>query len=294
MLSLRDFTWTVLLAVGAAMFAVALCLAATIAAYAADPKPGTTFKDCADCPVMVVIPPGTFLMGSQPSETAREKVPERDAGWERPQHRVVFRRPFAMGLYPVTFGEWHACLAAGGCNGYRPANEAWRKEAVKDDEPVYAVSFADAESYVTWLNGATKAAGKGAPYALPSEAEWEYGVRAGTKTARPWGDEKPDYLHEHVTWPYEFNRRVGRYPSNAFGLYDLLGPYAQWTADCWADNYAFAPADGRPRSRGNCQERVIRGGTMDYVLPPRSAARSWRWVGLRLEELGFRVARRLP
>jgi len=259
----------------------------------AEHKPGDSFSDCAQCPELVVIPAGSFIMGSSPDETARESVPARDAAWERPQHSVTIAHAFAIGKYPVTFAQWGACVDAGGCNTYRTAERI----TPKGDAPVAEVSWNDAQAYIAWLNSLIQPQGTVSPYALPSEAEWEYAARAGTKTARWWGDDNGlDGDHPRAEDRNFGNGPVGAYPPNPFGLYDMLGGVWQWVADCWVDSYAAAPRDGSARSDGNCSERVIRGGSTfsNWRSTWRSAARSWRLISLRTERVGFRVVRRLP
>ena len=135
-------------------------------------KPKDMFKECANCPEMVVVPAGSFTMGSPTSE------PERSAE-EGPQHMVTIARPFAVGRFEVTFDEWDACVADGGCNGYKPSDEGWGRGR----RPVINVSWDDAKAYVAWLSKKT-----GKSYRLLSGAEYEYAMRAGTQTAYPWGN----------------------------------------------------------------------------------------------------------
>ena len=133
---------------------------------------GQSFRDCEDCPEMVVIPAGSFLMGAPPRTTTNDNV--------QPQHQVTIAKPFAIGKFTVTFDEWIACLKGDGCDSYRPSDEGWGE----GDRPVINVSWLDARAYVKWLSKKT-----GKRYRLPSEAEWEYAARAGTTTNYWWGDE---------------------------------------------------------------------------------------------------------
>jgi formylglycine-generating enzyme required for sulfatase activity len=287
-MSLQVFTGLRILAAVAA--GAAACLFATAFAGASEFKPGATFKDCEHCPVMVVVPSGTFIMGSSTAETAREKVPPRDAGWERPRHPVRIQRPFAIATVPTTEGSWNACLAAGGCNGYRPLG-VWSDKT--PDLSVRTVSWNDAQAYVAWLNSLVSKSGERGRYSLPSEAQWEYAARAGTQTARWWGDQRADFQAKVAAWPYSVWEKTGEYPANPFGIRYLFDPELEWTADCWMADYANAPRDGASQSHGNCRERVVRGG-VDGYLPARAARRSWRWIALRHWDIGFRVVRSLP
>ena len=239
-------------------------------------------------PVMIVVPPGSFTMGSSPGETAREHVAPRNAGWERPQHKIAIARAFALAKDLVTTGQWRACVEAGACRA------AWPPAyPPKDNEAVRDVSWQDAQAYIAWLNGQAGSS----VYALPSEAQWEYAARAGTRTARWWGDDiTVDFRHPPASiWGAD---PVGAYPPNPFGLDDMLGEVWQWTADCWAESYAGAPHDGNARTDGECSRRVIRGGPITRfsgTAPPwRAAARSWRLATLPTDAVGFRVARHLP
>ena len=135
------------------------------------PGSGESFRDCPDCPEMVVAPAGSFAMGSPETE------PDRMAQ-EGPQHRVTFAEPFAVGRFAVTFAEWDACAADGGCGGYKPGDQGWGR----GNRPVINVDWNDAKAYVQWLSKKT-----GKPYRLLSEAEREYVARAGTATPFWWG-----------------------------------------------------------------------------------------------------------
>ena len=246
---------------------------------------GQRFRDCPTCPVMVVVPPGSFLMGSPPeSEEAYED--------ERPQHRVTIESPFAVGVYEVTFTEWDACVNAGGCRGYNPDDWGWGRGTL----PVFHVSWDDAWEYTAWLSEVT-----GEAYRLLSEAEWEYVARAGTRTERYWGDdafEQCRYANgddEYVPCSdgYEFGAPLGSFQANAFGLHDVLGNLWEWTEDCWNDDYTDAPADDRARRVGDCSRRVVRGGSFaDGPGFLRSALRLWKSAEERFGLWsGFRVAR---
>ena len=210
---------------------------------------GEVFRDCPECPELVVVPPGSFEMGSPSGEANRDDD-------EGPVHRVTFERPFAVGVYEVTFGEWDACVSGGGCGGYRPDDEGWGR----GNRPVVNVSWDDVKAYVDWLTGKT-----GEEYRLLSEAEWEYVARAGTRTAYWWGD---DFGQNRANChgcgdSYRPTAPVGSFSANPFGLHDVHGNVWEWVEDCWNDSYDGAPSDGSAWESGNCERRVLRGGSWD-------------------------------
>jgi formylglycine-generating enzyme required for sulfatase activity len=188
-------------------------------------KPRSTFKECANCPAMVVVPAGRFTMGSPSSE------PGHSAD-EEPQHRVTIARRFAVGRFEVTFDEWDACAADGGCNGYKPSDEGWGRGR----RPVINVSWDDAKAYVAWLSKKT-----GKSYRLLSAAEYEYATRAGTQTAYPWGNAiGTNNANCHACgsqWDARQTAPVGSFAANGFGLYDMVGNVREWTEDCYHDRY---------------------------------------------------------
>ncbi len=271
----------------------------------AQPAPGTVFRDCPECPELVVIPAGRFIMGSAAAEAAVNGVPADWAEVERPLHDVTIGSAFALGRYEVTFAEWDACVAGGGCAGHRPADLGWGRGR----RPVINVSWQDAQAYVAWLSRRT-----GHSYRLPSESEWEYAARAGTTTARYWGESLdagcayangPDLaaLEEYPGWKLVMNCRdgyaqtapVGSFRANGFGLYDMLGNVWELVADCWHDSYRDAPADGQVWSGGDCASRVMRGGSWNHFPPGLHAAFRWHYdPDLGYIIIGFRVARALP
>jgi formylglycine-generating enzyme required for sulfatase activity len=241
--------------------------------------PGSSFNECTNCPEMIVIPAGSFMMGSPASQGNVN---------EHPQHKVTIAQQFGVGRYEVTFDEWDACVADGGCNGYKPADPGWGRGR----RPVISVSWNDANAYVAWL---VKKTGKS--YRLLSESEYEYATRAGTTTEYPWGD---DIGKNNANcggcgsqWDYKY-APVGSFAANDFGLYDMVGNVWEWTEDCYHDSYAGAPADGSAWSSGGCSWRVLRGGPSS--LNPqllRSANRFTHIPDLRGGGFGFRVGRTL-
>jgi formylglycine-generating enzyme required for sulfatase activity len=212
----------------------------------------TEFKDCAGCPQMAVIPAGEFTMGSPPSEPHR--------GAEAP-HRVTIATPFAVSKFEITFDEWDACVKDGGCGGYRPDDQGWGR----GKRPVINISWENAKTYVNWLGHKT-----GKPYRLLSESEWEYAARAGTTTPFSYGDtlspSKANYDGSvDGAGPSNVNRQktvpVGSFPANGFGLHDMHGNVSEWVEDCWHDEYAETQRDGSAWLDGDCNGRVVRGGS---------------------------------
>ena len=252
-----------------------------VGVYPQGPAPGTVFRDCADCPEMVVVPAGSFMMGSPANEQGRSST-------EGPQHLVTISRSFSVGKYEVTFDQWDACVAQGGCGGYRPSDENWGRGA----QPVINVSWDDAKAYVDWLSRKT-----GKSYRLLSEAEWEYSARGGTTTRYWWGDEVGRNNAScdgcGSQWDNKQTAPVGSFKANAFGLHDMLGNVWEWVGDCGDGSYAGAPTDGSAwEARGECGLRVLRGGSwFDVPRILRAADRSWSTTGYRDDGAGFRVAR---
>jgi formylglycine-generating enzyme required for sulfatase activity len=251
-------------------------------------KPLDVFKECEKCPEMVMVPAGTFLMGSPDSE------PERYSN-EEPMHRVTFAQPFAAGRFAVTFEEWDACVAAGGCNGYRPSDNNWGRGR----RPVINVSWEDAKTYVAWLSRTT-----GATYRLLSEAEREYVTRAGTTTPFWWGysisTRQANYDGNYVYnggVKGEVRQRtvpVDYFDPNPWKLYQVHGNIWEWVEDCWIDSYDKTAGDGSPRITDKCGSRALRGGS--WIISPwnlRAADRFQAKPTDRAILFGFRVARTL-
>ena len=233
-------------------------------------------RDCAVCPEMVMVPAGSFTMGSPSSETGRS----RD---EVPQHRVTFSKDFAVGKFEVTYAEWDACAADGGCNGYKPPDEGWGRGT----HPVVNVSWNDAQAYIAWLRRKT-----GKPYRLLSESEWEYAARAATVSAFYWGARASPASAKYNA--SNGTATVGSYAPNSFGLYDMSGNVSEWASDCLNNSYEGAPADGSAWTTGNCDLHALRGGAWNSGPSNlRSANRDWDAAGFRVNRNGFRVARGL-
>jgi formylglycine-generating enzyme required for sulfatase activity len=252
------------------------------------PSFGETFRDCADCPEMIVVPAGEFMMGSPESEAGRYSD-------EGPLHRVSVRQPFAIGKYEVTFAEWDACVAGGGCNGYQPYDKGWGRGS----RPVINVSYEDAKSYTAWLSRET-----GHAYRLPSEAEWEYAARAGTDTPFHSGETiNIDLANYDGNFIYGGGSKgiyrkqtvaVGSFPPNSFGLHDVHGNVREWVEDCWNNSYVGAPSYSYIRTVGDCRRRVLRGGSWgSEPRNVRSAIHSGYVIEFRNYGIGFRIARTL-
>jgi formylglycine-generating enzyme required for sulfatase activity len=212
---------------------------------------------------------------------------------EEPQHLVTFAQPFAVGAFAVTFDEWDACVADGGCDGYRPSDQGWGRGR----RPVINVSWHDAKAYVEWLSRKT-----GRTYRLLSEAEREYAARAGTTTPFWWGSsistEQANYDGKLVYGrgaKGEYRQRtvpVDSFRPNPWGLYQVHGNVLEWTEDCSNNDYNGAPSDGSAWTRGDCSRRVLRGGSW-YFSPDfaRSAFRVRLYSANRTNTQGFRVGR---
>ncbi len=285
----------------------------------AGPSVGETFRDCPECPDMVVVPAGEFMMGSPESEKERWEDWE---DWEGPVHRVSVRQPFAIGKYEVTRGQYSEFARTLGPRGLmvsgcwvNTGNEwefermsDWRSPGYSqtDEDPVVCISHEDAKDYTAWLSRET-----GHSYRLPSEAEWEYAARANTRSARYWGasaDRACRYENVHDRTSLRVNKfqwtshdcedgyaqtsPVGKFGANAFGLYDMLGNVREWTEDCWNESYAGAPPNTNVRATGECSRFVVRGGSWNYnPRVARSAFRDWSGSDYRTDHNGFRVAR---
>ena len=226
---------------------------------------------------MVSIPGGSFRMGDLSGEGYDR---------EKPVHEVTVPA-FKMGKYEVTFAQWDACVADGGCGGYSP-DDIWGD---RGDRPVMNVSWDDAQLFIDWLNDKT-----GGNFRLPTEAEWEYAARAGTTTKYSWGD---DIGHNRANCAdfecgdsFEFLAPVGSFPANAWGLHDMHGNVWEWVQDCWNDSYDGAPTDGSAWTSGDCDGRTSRGnawspGNWNLHVAYRSGGGSRTFRG---SEFGFRLA----
>lgn len=275
------------------------CLISLNAHAVEPPKPGSVFKDCKNCPEMVVLPAGSFVMGTPEDEVGRE--PD-----EGPQHTVTFKNAFAMSRFHVTAAELDAYIRETGtvikdgddrpgrlCQASKPRYEQGPRQ------PAVCVDYADVQAYTQWLSKKT-----GKHYRMVSEAEREYAARAGSTGSFPFPfDEEGQYQitkHANTYGPkdgFSFTAPVGSYPPNAFGMYDMHGNTYEWVADCWHPDYVGAPADGRAwmeESEGVCLDAQIRGN--DWGEAPvfsRSGNRNSRKREVRGDWLSFRVVREL-
>jgi len=268
------------------------------------PGSGESFKECDVCPEMVVAPAGTFVMGSGDGETPVVKLDgsegevlpyeEGRSDDEGPPHEVRIPEPFAIGKFEVTFAEWDACVADGGCT-HSPEEGPGRGK-----HPVMRVSYEDiTQQYIPWLN--KKVSGDpDKPYRLPSEAEWEYAARAGTETRYWIGDEIPEgaaqYGYFNPFWTKTVH--VDSFDPNPWGLYNVNGNVWERVEDCWNGSYANKPdslkASGAAWTTGDCDYRVLRGGSW-FSNPQilRSALRYWFDRDFGGNFVGFRLARTL-
>ncbi len=245
------------------------------------PAPGTAFRDCSKCPEMVVVPAGKFMMGQADGDDD-----------EKPVHEVVIAKPFAVGKFELTFDEYDACAADGGCTKLpHPDDEGWGRGR----HPVINIPWENVGGYLDWLSQKT-----GKHYRLLTEAEWEYAARAGTTTKYAFGDA---IGHDQANFSFGtvgkgHTVEVGSYPPNAWGLYDMHGNAWEWVEDCYDFGYEINgkkhPADGSAYAFQKCATRVARGGSWDYEAKDlRSALRYAIKPFYDLNDVGFRVARSL-
>jgi formylglycine-generating enzyme required for sulfatase activity len=244
-----------------------------VGVYLSGRKPGDVFRDCADCPEMVVIPRGRFRMGDLSGD---------GRGNEKPVHRVSIDYVFAVGKYEVTQDEWVWVM------GSNPSYVGVNSEK-GGRKPVEEISWNDAQNFVRKLSLKT-----GKTYRLLSESEWEYVARSGSSTKYSFGNE---IVFDDANFNNFFlsTQRVGSFRANEFGLHDMHGNVWEWVEDCWHDNYQGSTKDGSPWTiGGSCSKRVLRGGS--WKVGPRdlrAAVRSRDVADIQDEYSGFRVARTL-
>jgi formylglycine-generating enzyme required for sulfatase activity len=248
-------------------------------------KPKDSFKECEACPEMVVVPKGSFTMGTPMTEVDRFKG-------EDPLHRVTLARPFAVGRFTISFDEWDACLADGGCDGNKGDDKFGRGRM-----PAQGISFDAAKSYLAWLSRKV-----GRTYRLPSESEREYFTRAGTTTPFWFGktisSQNANYSAgtPYADGPRGVNSKgpvvVDSYAPNPFGLYQVHGNVWEWTQDCFNKRYTEdTPTDGAPWLEGDCTKHMVRGGLWNWSADKsRSGYRDDNYFG---SGNSFRVVRTL-
>ena len=280
--------------------------------------PGATFKDCLECPVMVVIPQGKFLMGAQPGDEDDKNIPDSLKNRSQPQHEVKVKS-FHAGKYEVTVSQYAAyvlatkkmhlgsCAAWNGSKFEADPSKDWKNPGFSqgDDHPVVCTSSSDATEYVRWLKQKT-----GKEYRLMSEAEWEYAARGGQIGPWFWGEDRnlnclyANFLDQQAKFNingfgaisvpncndgFAYTSSVGYYKPNSFGLYDILGNVSEWTQDCVNLNYVGAPTDGSAWLAGRCTATVTRGGSWNLLISS-VARRGFQLNDYRSTTTGFRVA----
>lgn len=284
--------------------------------------PGAQFQDCSACPKMIVVPSGTFRIGSPPDEPGR-----RDD--EGPQMEVGIGRPFAVARYEVTRRQYEAFLhdtrhpVSGNCMTDRRKPGTWALDPATNfhdpgftqdgDHPAACVNWNDAKAYVAWLNAKT-----GGGYRLLTEAEWEYVTRAGSTTAYPWGPSinagcadmngfdttivgKKGNLYQSEDVPfadcsdgYLNTSPVGSYAPNAFGVHDMIGNVGEWVEDCSTQSYSSMASDGTPKA-ADCSKRMVRGGSWGTQPRQLRSAERTRYSPTDVDDsIGIRVAKTLP
>jgi formylglycine-generating enzyme required for sulfatase activity len=287
-------------------------------------KTGATTADCVDCPPLVTVQPGVFMMGLRPEESEADDVPAMQQQAELPVRGVTVSQPFAMGQTEVTRGQFAVfanetgfqslgCLVNNGKTWVIDRTKSWRDPGFSQDDehPVVCVNEGDAIAYADWLSRKT-----GKRYRLPSEAEWEYVARAGLASGKPWGD-KPALACAHAKvadrshaarfssktaemfFPcetgYAFTAPVAHYQANGFGLFDLYGNVREYVGDCWSPTYLDRGPSTAARTDGDCQTAVLRGGGwFDAPSNIRPSRRFRESRDLRRADQGFRVVKELP
>lgn len=303
-----------------------LCQAPGATAKTHDPS----FKDCSDCPEMVTIPTGNFMMGESRDKELRFGAPESSVGRSEPVHKVTFTKPFALGKYPITVAQFRKFVEETGydtgdsCVNQRMVERHmvyelargfnWRSPGIPQDDrhPVVCVSWDDAMAYTAWLSQKT-----GKHYTLPNEAQYEYATRAGTTTMFFWSDvadataclysNQPDLDQAAAFGPlapkdpkyrfpcsdgYGYTSPVGSYRPNPWGLYDMQGNIWEYVLDCLNPDYKGAPTDGSAWMTGDCDAHPARGGSNgNAAFTAYLAMRAPRDADYRGHSWGFRIAR---
>ncbi len=241
---------------------------------AAPPASVMEVRDCETCPPLISLPAGGLTMGSNSDDPT-----------ERPAFHVTIGSAFAIGKYEISVGQWNACVAVGSC---QKLADGVQREV---DTPVRDVSWDDAQAYVRWLGRLT-----GKRYRLPTEAEWEYAARGGTRTRYWWGEQmttgKGNCRECGPPWSPDAPAKPGSFAPNPFGLYDMNGSVWEWVSDCWHGSYQRAPSDGRSWDEPDCRMRVLRGGSWREGASYMPSSTRFKYdAGVRQSQNGFRVAR---
>ena len=300
---------------------IAALAANPVSAPAKDAAVGSTFRDCAECPEMIVAPAGRFTLGSPASEAGR-------GADEGPQTVIEISSPLAVSRHEITRGQYEAFVrvtkrgVSGNCITDRRKSGDWKPDpqtnyrdpgyAQTRGHPVACVTWNDAKAYAAWLSSMT-----GKTYRLLSEAEWEYLARAGSTTAYPWGDSVADgcafmngtdatFRKKYSHLPYVKSELeacsdgalntapVGSYRPNAFGIYDMIGNVGEWVEDCTHPSYEGLDRNAAPRG-GDCPKRVVRGGSWGTIARQLRVAERLNYAPTDADDsIGIRVARELP
>ncbi|MBV9563938.1 MAG: SUMF1/EgtB/PvdO family nonheme iron enzyme [Bradyrhizobium sp.] len=282
-------------------------------------KPRDVFRDCENCPEMVVVPAGQVLMGSSTGDINNGLA----AANEWPQHQAAVKQPIAVGRFEITRDQFEAFVSA---SGYRPGERCYTFEQGQPQErnersfrnpgfaqagnhPAVCINWTDAKAYVQWLSRTT-----GKTYRLLTETEFEYVARAGSRSRFGFGDDvtalckfangadraakgaglPADTAYLDCSDGFAFTAPVGSFAANAFGLDDVIGNVWEWTEDCFYGDYATASADRTARADSGCTSRTVRGGDwFSTEASLRPAARAKANIEARHDDIGFRVARTL-
>jgi len=322
-----SFSHCVLAAIGPALL---LAPQARAADAAAGLMPGKTFKDCEDCQTMVVVPAGTFTMGSTREEREREGVPASFGDHEGPTVQITIARPFAIATTETTRAQFALFVKATNrpvptvCANYNAEQDNWAGKEGNvanwqnpgfkqgDNHPAVCMSYVDASDYAAWMSKKT-----GFKYHVASEAQWEYVARAGTKTTRYWGENISqickkanimstatfDAINKSEGWMDElvctgtqsWTVPVASYDANPWGVYDMLGNVWEWVDDCATPDHTGMPTDGSARRDGDCTRRISKGGAFhSRVWLARPATRGGGQPGInRPAAAGIRIVREI-
>jgi formylglycine-generating enzyme required for sulfatase activity len=308
-------------AVGLVLAVLLLSGALPTCAAAAQPA-SRPFRDCPSCPELVRVAPGSFTMGSTEEEGAASRLRPERAAAERPRHEVKIARPFAIGRFEITVGQF-AEFAKGSTQDYSTcfvlSGGAWKPDPkanwqapghdVTPQHPATCLSADDFTAYLSWLSAKT-----GHVYRFPTEAEWEFVARSGLDKVPVWAPDMAKACRQlnagdasfsavrGPTWPtfacndgFAGTAPVGRFPANRLGVQDMFGNVAEFVADCFTTSHEGAPVDGSARTdAAGCAIRVVKGAS--WAAEPgslRPAVRQGIPRNLRGDGHGLRVVREL-